>query len=290
MTCLESQLQELQLIQYSLLPGESFSFVLPPEDSRIWASLLHSFNSTVTTALPSVPSPVPQVKFQVKAADARISFEVQFPERYPEDSDIVGAQVPLVSINGEGISRDEHHQWRAFVQEKLAEVQENESDYPIYQLLCMHLLPKLHEDGHSIDTRLSENMTILEQQSTHRLLETADYHALLTSHHLLSPTKRRSLQRWSSELSISGFAKVGYPGVIYAQGSQANVEEFVANVKSMQWLALKVRFVEPTDLSNDEHHQGWSEFQKVGEVVEEMRRRGRDKYITEMGIGSSVLK
>jgi hypothetical protein len=128
MTCLESQLQELQLIQYSLLPGESFSFVLPPEDSRIWASLLHSFNSTVTTALPSVPSPVPQVKFQVKAADARISFEVQFPERYPEDSDIVGAQVPLVSINGEGISRDEHHQWRAFVQEKLAEVQGNESE------------------------------------------------------------------------------------------------------------------------------------------------------------------
>jgi hypothetical protein len=64
----------------------------------------------------------------VKAADARISFEVQFPERYPEDSDIIGAQVPLVSVNGEGISRDEHHQWRAFVQEKLAEVQGNESE------------------------------------------------------------------------------------------------------------------------------------------------------------------
>ncbi|KAG2032969.1 hypothetical protein BDR03DRAFT_968589, partial [Suillus americanus] len=152
----------------------------------------------------------------------------------------------------------------------------------------MHLLPKLHEDGHSIDTGLSESMDILEHQSTNRLPETADYHALLTSHHLVSPTKRRSLQRWSSELSISGFAKVGYPGVIYAHGSQENVEEFVANVKSMQWLALKVRFVEPTDLANEDH-KGWSEFQKVGEVVEEMRRRGKDKYITEMGIGSSVL-
>ncbi|KIK48554.1 hypothetical protein CY34DRAFT_798057 [Suillus luteus UH-Slu-Lm8-n1] len=102
----------------------------------------------------------------------------------------------------------------------------------------MHLLPKLREDGH---------------------------------HHLVSPTKRRSLQRWFSKLLMSGFAKVGHPGVIYAQGSQESIQEFVANVKSMQWLALTVRFVEPIDLANDEHHQGWSEFRKVGEVVEEMR-------------------
>ncbi|KAG1750298.1 hypothetical protein EDD22DRAFT_957967 [Suillus occidentalis] len=285
--CLDSQLQELQLIQHSLLPGESFSFVLPPDDSRIWTSLLHSFNTTTPSTLPPLTSPVPQVKFQVKAADARIFFEVQFPERYPEDSDVDIAQVPLVSVNGEGMSRDEHHQWRAFVQERLAEVRG--TDYPIYQLLCMHLLPKLHEDGHSIDTGLSESLDIPEQ-STNRLPETANYHVLLTSHHLVSPTKRRSLQRWSSELSISGFAKVGYPGIIYAQGSQENIQEFVASVKSMQWLALRVRFVEPIDLANDEHHQGWTEFQKVGEVVEEMKRRGKDKYITEMGIGSSASK
>lgn len=123
--CLDSQLQELQLIQHSLLPGESFSFVLPPDDSRIWTSLLHSYNTTPST-IPSLPSPVPQVKFQVKATDARIFFEVQFPERYPEDSDVDIAQVPLVSVNGEGMSRDEHHQWRAFVQERLAEVRGNE--------------------------------------------------------------------------------------------------------------------------------------------------------------------
>ncbi|KAG1804090.1 hypothetical protein EV424DRAFT_1330855 [Suillus variegatus] len=282
--CINSQLQELQLIQHSLLPGESFSFALPPEDSRIWSSLLHSFNTATT--LSSLPSPVPQVKFQVKTTDARIFFEVQFPERYPEDSDVDTAQVPFISVNGEGISRDEHYRWRAFVQEKSAEVQGD--DFPIYQLLCMHLLPKLHEDGHSVDT--AGTMDIIEQQSTNRLPEPADYHTLLTSHHLVSPTKRRSLQRWSSELSISGFAKVGYPGVIYAQGSQENIQEFVANVKSMQWLALRVRFVEPIDLANDEHHRGWTEFQKVGEVVEEMKRRGRDKYITEMGIGSSALQ
>lgn len=118
------------------------------------------------------------------------------------------------------------------------------------------------------------------------------YHALLTSHHLISPNKRRSLQSWSASLLIAGFAKVGYPGVIYAQGQRENVEEFVANIKAMQWLALKVRFIEPLEgepvVSAPEKR--WNEFQKVGEVVEEMRRIGREQFIVEMGIGSAGTK
>jgi len=117
------------------------------------------------------------------------------------------------------------------------------------------------------------------------------YHALLTSHHLISPQKRRSLQQWSSDLCISGFAKIGYPGVIYAEGAQSNVEEFVANVKAMQWLALRVRFVEPIEelgIHANENH--WVEFQKVGEVVQEMKRIHREEFILEMGIGSARSK
>ncbi|KAG2069766.1 hypothetical protein BDR04DRAFT_1118837 [Suillus decipiens] len=65
--------------------------------------------------------------------------------------------------------------------------------------------------------------------------------------------------------------------------TQESVEGFVAHVKSMQWLAPRVRFVGPINLANDERHQGYSDFQKTGKVVEEMRRgHGRDKYITEV--------
>ncbi|KAG2360509.1 hypothetical protein BDR07DRAFT_1335606 [Suillus spraguei] len=75
--CLESQLQELQLIQHSLLLGESFSLVITPEDFRTWTSLLYSFSTTA--APPSLPSPVSHVKFQVKAMDGR---------RYSSQNDI----------------------------------------------------------------------------------------------------------------------------------------------------------------------------------------------------------
>lgn len=67
----------------------------------------------------------------------------------------------------------------------------------------------------------------------------------------------------------------------------------MSNVKSMQWLALKVRFVErvPEGMLNNaggESLSGWQEFSRVGEVVEEMRRIRREDCVLEMGIGSST--
>ncbi|KAJ4490056.1 hypothetical protein J3R30DRAFT_3418468 [Lentinula aciculospora] len=118
------------------------------------------------------------------------------------------------------------------------------------------------------------------------------FHALFTSHHLVSATKRRNLQQWSSALSLSGFAKVGYPGIIYAEGTQESVREYVDNVRAMQWLALRLRFIEPVPkdaglVKSSPSRRRWSEFQKVGDDMEEMRRIGREKYVVEMGIGSA---
>ena len=117
------------------------------------------------------------------------------------------------------------------------------------------------------------------------------YHALLTSHHLISPTKRRSMQQWSSQLAITGFARVGYPGIIYAEGPRDAVETFVQNVKGMQWLALRVRFLEPmsdSGTTRDQSARGerWVEVSKIGEVLEQMRMRGREALVTNLGIGA----
>jgi len=104
-----------------------------------------------------------------------------------------------------------------------------------------------------------------------------------------SVTQWRSLYQWSTSLSFTGFAKLGYPGVIYAEGPRENLEEFVANVKAMQWLALRLRFIEPLPKEIQAVEPGerrWVEFEKVGEVVQEMRRLRRKQYVLEMGIGS----
>jgi len=160
----------------------------------------------------------------------------------------------------------------------------------VYELVSTHLLPRLHEEIDTLPPGDDEDQppTSARANTSSQVPSQSRYHALFTSHHLVSPTKRRSLQQWSASLSLTGFAKVGHPGVIYCEGEQAQVEEFIANVKAMQWLALRLRFIEslPEEFAGAQRSR-WVEFEKVGEVVEEMRRLGREKYVVEMGIGSA---
>ncbi|KAN0100090.1 hypothetical protein V8E55_000074 [Tylopilus felleus] len=63
----------------------------------------------------------------------------------------------------------------------------------------------------------------------------------------------------------------------------------------MQWLALRVRFVEPVPESDSGPDFGasrdqsvrWVEVSKIGEVLELMRIRGRETLVTNLGIGAS---
>lgn len=162
--------------------------------------------------------------------------------------------------------------------------------FPAYELISLQLLPLLHDESErskpweaaaSISTRNPEPQSEPE------------FHALLTSHHLKSPHKRRSLQQWSSELCLHGFAKVGHPGLIYCSGLESDVRDFVSKVKDMQWLALRVRFAEVlpnTTLSQRQRRGSWMEVEKVGEVVDEMRKLGRESYVLNLGIGSGGAK
>jgi hypothetical protein len=162
--------------------------------------------------------------------------------------------------------------------------------YPIYELFTGHLLPLLKEllaQGPAHPDPASE--TDSNQDSGSGSGSGERYHVLFTSHHLKAPSKRRSLAAWSAEHSLAGFAKLGHPGVIYASGPQAGIERFVRDVKAMQWLALRVRFVEPLPLLDGtecETHE-WIELEKVGEVVDWVKKRGRERFVVEMGIGSA---
>ncbi|KAJ6601115.1 hypothetical protein DFH09DRAFT_1126903 [Mycena vulgaris] len=260
-------LEELQLIQVTLLPEEVLTFLDEGlQEQPGWSQLLRDYTeATSDSNSRDFPSDPPRI--QVKPQHSKIWFEVLFPP--PGDSS------PTVSVKSENVSRSEQERWQTIIHEKMDEIAT--SDFPIYQLLCLHLLPLLH-DQISAAPSPAEPPAVADGSG-------ARFHALFTSHHLISPKKRRSLQQWSSSLAVTGFAKVGYPGVIYAQGEQGSVEEFVANVKAMQWLALRLRFLEPL-LDDGGQAQGWTEFEKVGEAVDAMRQLGREDWIVEMGIGS----
>ncbi|KAL1672776.1 hypothetical protein EV122DRAFT_294653 [Schizophyllum commune] len=277
-TTLERQLEELELIRCSVMPGEVLTFV---DDHDRWLALLDRFSAERTVPadddIPALP-----ISFEVwlEGHDLRIS--VELPVDYPEVS-----KLPNVAVKGTTISRAEQDRWTRLIQEKLQEASDNEQ--PTYNLVALNLFPLLHEDAdrRSTEATSSSSVRLTDTPSSPEPL----FHALFTSHHLVSPTKRRNMQSWTASLNISGFAKVGYPGVIYAYGTKDAVEDFVDRVKGMQWLALRLRFLDALPEEEQDAGRGaerrWGELQKVGEVVEEMRRLGREKYVTEMGIGTS---
>ncbi|KAJ3746629.1 hypothetical protein DFH05DRAFT_1486043 [Lentinula detonsa] len=279
---MEPLLEELQLIECSLLPTEVFLFL---EHCNGWAEALQSYASFgYSDSVEQLDLPLPS--FHIGSKNCNVWFEVTLPLSTSEKQ-----HQNLVSVKGENISRDQQENWQRIIKERLRDI--GDSEYPIYQLFTSHLLPMLHEelDGKASDTLLAQGEVVSERSSS-SILSNTIYHALFTSHHLVSPTKRRNLQQWSLSLSVSGFAKVGYPGVIYVEGTQENIEEFVDNVKAMQWLALRLRFMEPVLKEGGSGYDAlgrphWKEFQKVGDVMEEMRRIGREKFVLEIGIGSA---
>ncbi|CAL1694738.1 unnamed protein product [Somion occarium] len=266
------------------MQGEQITFTLSETDTETWNTLLESYPDLPCNTL-TLQSP----RFRLTVEGSPIHFEVDIPSDYngPKASQDMSKDLSLmVSVRGDQISRYDQERWQQIMAECASQL--SDSEYPLYELISVYLLPRLHEE-------VCSNLVLPEQASEKSQASgrptSLRYHALLTSHHLISPTKRRNLQNWSSQLSITGFAKVGYPGIIYCEGDKTQVEEFVANIKAMQWLALRVRFVEPIPgletLQNIEIRRRWVEFEKVGELMEEMRRIGRESYVVEMGIGSA---
>ncbi|TFK21645.1 hypothetical protein FA15DRAFT_758591 [Coprinopsis marcescibilis] len=281
-----SRLSELQMIYCSLLPPELMEFMY---DSPLWTSILSNSGGFDVSVLSGADiENCGSVTFTLKVENVKkIWLQVTMPV-WSNSGTTSQPDKPLsgvtISVKSDVLSRAEIDNWQLFVKEKMIEEEEG-TEFALYNLISSHLFPLLHEyEGEQVEQGPA-NISDSRVESS----QTPIHHVLFSSHHLISPKKRRSLQQWTSSLSLSGFAKVGYPGIIYAQGPQDSLEEFVANVRAMQWLALKVRFFEllPERYKDGPVLAGWREFQRVGEVVEEMKAIGRGEYVFEMGIGSA---
>lgn len=123
----------------------------------------------------------------------------------------------------------------------------------------------------------------LPSQRTPRYRWPPTTHALLTSHHFKTPSKRCDLLALVSFMRLAGFAKLRHLGVLYAAGVRPAVKTRVRYVRTGQWLALRVRFVERLD-GGPKDAPRWEELERIGEAVEWMRTCGREHFAVEMGI------
>ncbi len=116
-------------------------------------------------------------------------------------------------------------------------------------------------------------------------------HILFTSHHLLAPSKRKDLASLASRYKLLALGKVGHPGITYAQGDYADLETFAREVKSWQWLALRMRVLERLAEGEGEREAprargSWEEVDKLGDAVAWLRKLGREQLLLDIGFGA----
>lgn len=68
--------------------------------------------------------------------------------------------------------------------------------------------------------------------------------AWLWFHHIKSSRKKDLIKEWAAELALWALCKPGWPGVIYCEGDEAGVSEFIKRLKGLQWQAFVVRDVQ----------------------------------------------
>lgn len=101
----------------------------------------------------------------------------------------------------------------------------------------MHdFLSEMHADE-SIDDQPGDKA--VTQQTV--LLPTVLGRRAIYFHHIIASNKRRVVKEWALELQLSGFSKIGWPGVVIVEGAEAYVQEYVRRLQHLRWKQITVR-------------------------------------------------
>jgi hypothetical protein len=110
-------LEELRLIQFTLLPEEVLSFLDEDSGGPLWRQLLQDYGEDAAaieaSALPASPP-----RFQIKPQSSSTCFEVKFPG--PDNP------IPSISVNGASVTRSEQERWQEIIREKMDEIATSE--------------------------------------------------------------------------------------------------------------------------------------------------------------------
>ncbi|OCF43560.1 hypothetical protein I317_02578 [Kwoniella heveanensis CBS 569] len=274
---------ELELISSSLLPSETLDSSSSPSDQATWPRVM-----------------------SITSSDSALSLHVTINQGYRS------RQAVKIEVKGAVMGREEATGWQRWTDEKMTEYDESD-DYPLYQVLTTHFLPLLAPSSTPSDMiphqGQPDKSTSIEDKDSICSNSSRPLHALLISHHLLSSTKRKDLLSLSSSLSLTGFSKTGHPGIMYAIGERSDLEEWIREVKSWNWLALKVR-ITPEVIPDEEGREDpstrskgkengarrgkgrgdWTELEKINEALDWLKNRnpGREKLLMDFGVGGGA--
>ena len=89
---------------------------------------------------------------------------------------------------------------------------------------------------------------------------------LIYSHHIIAKRKRADLQQLARDLHMTGYIKIGWPGLIILEGTEADCQEFYDSIRSWSWQYLVVRGEMQETVANLESARRFTSFQEVSDM------------------------
>ena len=122
MTVSRRCLEELHLLNCSLLPGELLVFT---EDATRWTELISSYALDPDCDLPASDLEAGCPRFQVRLeSSSDVWFDVDLPADYGEGH----GRMPRVAVKGDSLGRDQQERWQGIVADALGVVQDSDSE------------------------------------------------------------------------------------------------------------------------------------------------------------------
>lgn len=91
---------------------------------------------------------------------------------------------------------------------------------------------------------------------------------LIYSHHIISTKKRSDMRQLASELHLTGYVKIGWPGIIILEGLEDDCQTFYDTIRRWNWQYLVVRgeMQETVDESKERDHRCFDSFCEVEDM------------------------
>lgn len=138
-TTLSRQLEELNLLKCSLLPGETLSFVPPSESASRWTALLQAYSDNSEDDFRRAVNELElePARFHVKVEGIRIWFEVELPRAYEGGALALrdGGERITVSAKGADLGRVDQARWNAIIKESIGELQDSECVWVLGEII-----------------------------------------------------------------------------------------------------------------------------------------------------------
>ena len=110
---------------------------------------------------------------------------------------------------------------------------------------------------------------------------------LIYSHHIISKKKRADIKNLVSDYNLTGYMKIGWPGLIIIEGHEVHCQQFYDDIRPWKWQYLVVRGEQQEDLViQGTHDTGNGE----GPVIDSLRKFPTFEEVDDMSVVATACR